>query len=112
MPNEERRVQINGRRWRIRLVPARQLARDALGDCDHPPGPSPTIRVRRNLSQRLMLEILLHECLHASRPELDETAISITAQECAKVLYAFRYRRRTNADTSQRQAIRQGRSEP
>jgi hypothetical protein len=109
MHNEERRVQINGRRWRIRLVKSSEIPRDRLGDCDHPPGPAPTIRVRRNLSQRLMLEILLHECLHASRPELDETAIEITAKECAKALYAMGYRRRTNADTSQGQAIRQDR---
>lgn len=112
MPNDERRVHINGRRWRIRLVKSSEIPRDRLGDCDHPPGPSPTIRVRRNLSQRLMLEILLHELLHASRQELDEAAVEITAKECAKALYAMGYRRRTNAETSQRQAIRQGRSEP
>lgn len=111
MPNEERRVQINGRRWRIRLVKSSEIPRDRLGDCDHPPGPHPTIRVRRNLSQRQMLEILLHELLHASRPELDESAIAQSAKECAAGLYAMRYRRRTNAETSQGQTIRQGRAE-
>lgn len=107
----EARLTINGRKWRIKLVPAREMPRDALGDCDHPPGPHPTIRVRRNLSQRQMLEILLHELLHASRPELDESAIAQSAKECAAGLYAMRYRRRTNAETSQRQTLRQGRAE-
>jgi len=88
------RVSIAGRKWRIRLVPAREMPRDALGDCDHPPGRHPTIRIRRNLPQRDLLDTAIHEVLHASLPALSEEAVTETAHDIARVLFALSWRRK------------------
>jgi hypothetical protein len=93
----ETRLTINGRRWRIRLVPAREMPRDALGDCDHPPGPHPTIRVRRNLTQQRLAEVVCHELLHASLPQLSEEAVTDTAAVLGRVLFSLGWRRKSLA---------------
>jgi hypothetical protein len=89
----ETRVKINGRWWRIRLVPARCLPTDTLGDCDHPPGRHPTIRIRQALSQRRMVEITVHELLHACLPSLDESCVTDTAAVIGRALFSLGYRR-------------------
>ncbi len=90
----EARVSIAGRKWRVRLVPAREMPRDALGDCDHPPGRHPTIRIRRNLPQRDLLDTAIHEVLHASLPALSEEAVTETAHDIARVLFSLGWRRK------------------
>jgi hypothetical protein len=91
--HSEARLTINGRKWRVRLVPAREMPRDALGDCDHPPGPHPTIRVRRNLSQQRLTEIVAHEVLHASVPALSEESVTTAAAAIGRALFALGWRR-------------------
>jgi len=91
----EARLTINGRKWRIKLVPAREMPRDALGDCDHPPGPHPTIRVRRNLTQQRLAEVICHEVLHASLPALSEEAVTETARVLGRVLFSLAFRRKS-----------------
>lgn len=93
----ETRLTINGRRWRIRLVPAREMPRDALGDCDHPPGPHPTIRVRRSLSQQRMAEVVAHEVLHAACPALSEEAVTDAAAAIGRALFSLGWRRKSLA---------------
>ncbi len=90
----EARLTINGRKWRVRLVPAREMPRDALGDCDHPPGPHPTIRVRRNLTQQRLLEVLAHEVLHAAVPALSEESVTDAAAAIGRVLFSLGVRRK------------------
>ena len=90
----EARVSIAGRRWRVKLVPAREMPRDALGDCDHPPGRHPTIRIRRNLPQRELLDTAIHEVLHASLPALSEEAVTEAAHDIARVLFSLGWRRK------------------
>jgi len=80
-------VKIKSRVWRIEFVTAKQLPKDALGTCDHPPGRHPTIRVRRSQSPRKLLEVTVHEVLHAVRPELDEEAVDEAAATIATVLH-------------------------
>jgi len=89
------RLTINGRRWRVRLVPARELPRDRLGDCDAPPGPHPTIRVRRSQSQRMLTDTLVHEVLHASLPQLSEEAVTQAATDIARALFSLGWRRQS-----------------
>jgi len=91
----EARLTINGRKWRIKLVPAREMPRNALGDCDHPPGPHPTIRVRRNLTQQRLAEVICHEVLHASLPALSEEAVTETARVLGRVLFSLAFRRKS-----------------
>lgn len=86
------RTTIAGRRWRVQFVAQRVLGRGTRGDCDAPPGRHPTIRVSRSLGGRLSLDTLVHEVLHASRPELDEMAVSSSATDIARVLWQCGYR--------------------
>lgn len=89
----ETRVKINGRWWRVRLVPASEMPRDALGDCDHPPGRHPTIRVRRNLRGKKLIEVIAHETIHACLASLDEQAVTDTGIAIGKVLFSLGYRK-------------------
>ena len=93
MPNDERRVKINGRQWRIRLVRAKDLPKDWLGDCDHPPGPYPTIRVRRNLSQQRLASVIAHEILHAAVPSLDEETVQAAGDAIGRAMFLLQFRR-------------------
>lgn len=93
----EARLTINGRKWRVRLVPASEMPRDALGDCDHPPGPHPTIRVRRTLTQQRLAEVVCHELLHASLPQLSEEAVTEAAAVLGRGLFSLGWRRNSLA---------------
>ena len=92
MKRSEIRTKINGRLWRVVLTPARDMGKD-WGRCDHPPGRHPTIQVRRSLKGVNLLDTIVHEVLHAARPELDEQAVDTTARCIAKALHALGYRR-------------------
>lgn len=90
MPNDFR-TKIGGRTWRVQFVEARAMGK-AWGLCDHPPGRHPTISIRRSLKEPAMLDTLVHEVLHAARPELDEEAVDSTATAIAKALYRAGWR--------------------
>jgi hypothetical protein len=88
----EFRTKVNGRLWRVIETPAREMGTD-WGRCDHPPGRNPTIQIRRTLRGVRHLDTLVHEVLHAARPELDEEAVDTTATAIAKALWRAGYRR-------------------
>ena len=78
---------IGRRQWRIAFIAARDMPKDTLGLCDHPPGRHPTILVRRTQSSRMLLDVTVHEILHAARPEMSEEAVAETASTIARVLH-------------------------
>jgi len=90
VPNDFR-TRINGRTWRVQFLEARAMGK-AWGLCNHPPGRHPTISIRRSLTEPAMLDTLVHEVLHAARPELDEEAVDSTATAIAKALYRAGWR--------------------
>jgi hypothetical protein len=92
--HNEARLKINGRKWSVRLVKASELPRDRFGDCDHPPGPHPTIRVRRDLPQQRLAEIVCHEILHAALPSLSEEATTDAAAVLGRALFSLGWRRK------------------
>lgn len=85
------KVKIGSKTWFIQFVRSRDIPADRYGDCGYAGG-TPIIRVRRALRNRAALEILLHEVLHASRPELSEEAVTTTAIDLARVLWKRGYR--------------------
>jgi hypothetical protein len=89
------RVKINGRTWRVSLSPPRSMGTD-WGRCwdKDKPGRHPLIEVRRSLGERNLLETVIHEVLHAARPELDEPAVDATALSIARALYQMGWRRK------------------
>lgn len=92
MSREEFRTRIAGRLWRVRFEPARIMGTD-WGRCWLPAGRHPLIQVRRALRGRRALEVLLHECLHAARPDMSETAVDETASALALAAWKAGYRR-------------------
>ena len=78
---------IGARLCRIAFVRACDLPKETLGLCDHPPGRHPTILIRRSQSARMLLDVTVHEILHAARPEMSEEAVAETASTIARVLH-------------------------
>jgi len=83
----DRIVRIRGSKWRIRFVPN-------LGDCEgvcHKP--SRTIRIALGYPEDRTLDSVIHEVLHAALWDLDEEAVSETANSIAQALWKLGYRR-------------------
>lgn len=105
MMRNEARLKVNGRRWRLKLVRAKELPKDWLGDCDHPPGPHPTIRVRQNLPQQRLASVIAHEVLHAAVPSLDEATVQAASDAIGRAMFLLHFRRikPSKEDTCRRQ---------
>ena len=88
----EIRTKIAGRVWRIRFERARVMGTD-WGRCWLPAGRHPLIQIRAALRGRRALDVLIHECLHAARPELEETCVDETASAIALALWKVGYRK-------------------
>jgi hypothetical protein len=80
MPNT---VTINGKRWR--LIFTSQLG-DCRGICDHPDAVGKRIRIRNGLPREELIEVLLHELLHAADWSKGESWVERTACDLARVL--------------------------
>jgi hypothetical protein len=83
---------VLGKRWRIRYVP--YLGKDKnggnnRGDCAHPDYPQKTIRIKQNLCGEELVEILIHEMIHAANWHLDEDWIERFAADAARTLKHF-----------------------
>jgi len=79
------RVEIRGKRWSLDIVD--RLPDGSHGDIDPYDRPRKQIRIARNQTPIDQLDTLLHECLHAAFPDLDEDAITESATDIAKVLH-------------------------
>lgn len=95
-------TEINGHEYTIQFVPIEELQEesDALEDCDYvvygdcgDPESDPNIRIADDLGD-LELEIIIHECLHASNWQiLSEEYVTDTAEDIARVLRVRGYKR-------------------
>ena len=90
---DEASIPIGGRRWKIKLVPARSLPQNTDGTCSFPAGRFPQIEVRKSLSEKQILTTLVHELLHASCDLLSEEAVVAISCDVARGLWAMGYRR-------------------
>lgn len=92
MMNHSRyKVKLGKRMWFIRFVKSKDIPADRFGDSDGTLA-APQIRVRRSLRGQQMLDTIIHEALHASRPELAEEAVTQTATDVARLLWKIGYR--------------------
>lgn len=66
--------------------------RDSWGECDWPSQRNPRIRIYRNAKRRDLVNTLIHEVLHAVRPELCEEAVDETATILERALNRLGYR--------------------
>jgi hypothetical protein len=86
------RVRIRGRYFNLsfdRLPPTHD------GICNYA---DRQVKIRKTLRGERQLEVIIHELLHAAHWDLDETAVTETAEDLARILWRLGYRRST-ADT-------------
>ena len=89
MPKPKRttaRVKIGEARWTIRRQP---VPKDRWGDCN---SEKRLIRVCDKLGGHALLNVMLHEMIHARWWCLDEGEVTEFAEEVAGVLEAFGFR--------------------
>jgi hypothetical protein len=85
-------ISIGGKRWRLEYA---ALPNGDLGRCDAPDCPGKRIVLRPSLRRnpKLLLEVLIHEALHAAGWQLCEEAVTQIAADIARLLWSqgFRY---------------------
>ena len=78
------RVKINGVRWRV-------TDEAVAGVCDHDGN---TVSITPYQRKRERLDTLIHEMLHATRPEMGEENVVAVAKALTTVLWRDGWRRR------------------
>ena len=79
------RVELRGKRWRLEVLDF--LHDGCCGSMDPAGVPQKRILIARNQDPLDILDTVIHECLHACVPDLDEDAVTETATDIAKVLH-------------------------
>ena len=88
--NIDMRIELRGKRWRLQGIDF--LQDGSCGSIDPPDTPQKRILIALNQNQIDILDTVIHECLHACYPDLDEEAITESATGIAKVLFRMGYR--------------------
>jgi len=94
---------ILGKRWRLVFVrfPSLGRRRSKDGECDAPDSPNKKIRIGKHLHNRprRLLEVIIHECLHAADWHKDDAWVETVSEDVAKILWAQGFRLgRTNPE--------------
>ena len=79
------RVELRGKRWRLEVLD--YLHDGSCGSIDPEGVPRKRIVIARNQDPLAILATVIHECLHAWYPDIDEEAITEAATDIAKVLH-------------------------
>lgn len=79
-----------------------RLARDVYADCDAPHDRHKQIRLLSRLRGQHLLEILIHECLHAADWSKDEEWIERVSADIARAAFRPEMRRRIFEPSSTR----------
>ena len=74
-----------------------RLPPDADGLCDFH---GRSIKIRKSLRGERQLEVIIHELLHGCHWDLDEQAITETAEDLARVLYRLGYRKSSDSPST------------
>lgn len=93
VPEEEVTIRINKKNWKIKIVKSAELPNNILGECDDPKYSKPEIWVKRSLKPLDLMDTIIHEVVHAVRPELSEEAVIQTANAISKALWKLNYRK-------------------
>lgn len=100
LPTSNMRVTLTGKRWILQFLPLgrfRYGERRVVGLCDPPSHPGKKILIDNRLENRDLLEVLLHEMLHAVDWQQSEEAIAEQAHDISVVLWKLGYRRNGKA---------------
>ena len=83
-------LRIRNKNWKVQFVTSREVG-NSWGSCDYPNARNTRIQIYRNASRRDLVNTLLHEVLHAVRPELSEEAVTETADVLERALNRLGY---------------------
>jgi len=86
-------VTILKKKWNLRFTTNLKN----LGDCDSPSETNKGIRICSKLKGEKQLEIILHECLHASDWHKDEEFIIEQSRDLARILWRLGYRKKDDS---------------
>lgn len=90
------RILLLGKRWDLQFLPLgrfRAGGKRVAGLCDSPTKPKKQILIDSRLQDRELLEVLLHEMLHAVDWQQSEESITAQAHDISVVLWKLGYRR-------------------
>lgn len=98
------RINILGKVWQIKRVARLKKPKDkpkhkTYGECDHPEALAKEIRVLKSLRGQELLEIYIHEMIHASGWHLDEEYVELFAADVARELWKLGYRNSLEEET-------------
>jgi hypothetical protein len=81
-------ITVNGKRWKLEFVPPRELRHTRGGIIDGPTIPNKRMLLSRALKRHpaRLMEITIHELLHASAWSMDEEWVAQTAKDISRVL--------------------------
>ncbi len=75
-------VQVRGKRYKLVF----EKLDGVYGLCEHPETQDKTIRIDSRLRGKKLVEIVLHEVIHASCWDLDEEAVTELARDATHIL--------------------------
>ena len=82
---------ILGKRWRLRYLP---FMGEKRGECDKPSERGKEIRIWQGVKDdQEFMEVVTHECLHASGWHLDEFYVGRFSEDLARILTKLGYSR-------------------
>ncbi len=93
IPKEEISIKIKNKLWKIKIVKSTDLSATTCGECDDPKYAKPQIWIKRSLKPIDLMDTIIHEVIHAIRPELSEESVLETGTTIAKVLWKLNYRK-------------------
>jgi len=93
IPEEEISIKIKNKLWKIKIVKSTDLSSTTCGECDDPKYAKPQIWIKRSLKPIDLMDTIIHEVIHAIRPELSEESVLETGTTIAKVLWKLNYRK-------------------
>jgi len=81
------KISINGERWRLRFVdPGPWTFEEPMGECSHPKSNKKEILISNKLRGKELVEIIIHEMLHASMWIVSEETVDQTAKDISDAL--------------------------
>lgn len=76
--NKEFFFKVKNKKWKLVFVKSKEMPK-SWGEADYPNVKNPKIWINKNMNERNTINTIIHEVLHAVRPELSEESVVETA---------------------------------
>jgi hypothetical protein len=92
-------ISLLGKRWKLEFTPlgrARVSGEQVIGLCESPNQRGKRILIDSRLEDKQLLEVLIHEMLHAADWQKCESVVGAQAKDMTEVLWKLGYRKHTS----------------